>query len=223
MSVTVAGDHPIGTDPPTGHRVAGGPLALRLFRLYAGLVGFGVSLAIMVRAELGLGPWDVLHQGLASQLGLQIGWVVIAVSGIVLVAWVPLRQRPGWGTLSNLIVVGLVVNAVLDITPAAHGLALRSTLLGAGIVLNAAATALYIGAGLGPGPRDGLMTGLAARGHSLRLVRTLIELLVMVVGYLLGGSIGIGTVAYALLVGPLVHQLLPRLTVTGRPVRSAPS
>ncbi len=166
----------------------------------------------MVRAQLGLGPWDVLHQGLARHLGLQIGWVVIAVSGLVLLAWIPLRQRPGWGTLSNLVVVGLVVNVVLDVTPVVEALGARAGLLAAGIQLNAVATGLYIGAGLGPGPRDGLMTGLAARGHSLRVMRTGIELSVLVLGYLLGGSVGVGTMAYALLIGPLVHHLLPRLT-----------
>lgn len=193
-------------------------LAYRLVRLYAGLVAFGVSVGFMVRAQLGLGPWDVLHQGLARHLGLQIGWVVIAVSGLVLLAWIPLRQRPGWGTLSNLVVVGLVVNVVLGAIPAVEALAARISLLAAGILLTAVATGLYIGAGLGPGPRDGLMTGLAARGHSVRIVRTGIELSVLVLGYLLGGSVGVGTIAYALLMGPLVHHLLPRLTPRVRTV-----
>jgi uncharacterized membrane protein YczE len=186
----------------------------RLARLYAGLAGFGVSLALMVRARLGLGPWDVLHQGIARHLGVQLGWVTIGVSGLVLLAWIPLRQRPGLGTVSNAIVVGLVVNGALDVLPAPGSLAWRAVWLAGGIGLNALATACYIGAGLGPGPRDGLMTGLAARGHSLRAVRTLIELSVLAIGFALGGNAGVGTLAYALSIGPLTQVLLPRLTVT---------
>jgi uncharacterized membrane protein YczE len=192
---------------PPDHRVE------RLVRLYAGLTGFGISLALMVRARLGVGPWDVLHQGIARQLGVQIGWVVIAMSAVVLLAWIPLRQRPGLGTISNLILVGLVTNAMLDVMPVPAGLSIRVLLLASGIGLNAVATALYIGAGLGPGPRDGIMTGLAARGHSIRVVRTCIEVSVVVVGYPLGGTVGPGTLAYALLIGPLVHVLLPRLVI----------
>src|SRR5215469_4342721 len=154
----------------------------RLARLYLGLAGFGVSLALMVRARLGLGPWDVLHQGIARHLGVQLGWVTIGASALVLLAWIPLRQRPGFGTVSNAVLVGLVVNAALDVLPAPRALAWRAAWLAAGIGLNALATACYIGAGLGPGPRDGLMTGIAARGHSLRAVRTVIEFSVLVVG-----------------------------------------
>jgi uncharacterized membrane protein YczE len=189
-------------------------LAVRLVRLYLGLGGFGVSLALMVRARLGLGPWDVLHQGIARHLGVQLGWVTIGVSGLVLLTWIPLRQRPGLGTASNAIIVGLVVNGALDVLPTPGPLAWRAAWLAAGIGLNGLATACYIGAGLGPGPRDGLMTGIAARGHSLRAVRTLIELSVLAIGSVLGGTIGVGTVAYAVSIGPLTHVLLPRLTVT---------
>lgn len=189
-------------------------LAGRLVRLYLGLGGFGVSLALMVRARLGLGPWDVLHQGIARHLGVQLGWVTIGISGLVLLAWIPLRQRPGLGTVSNAIIVGLVVNGALDVLPAPGSLAWRAAWLAAGIGLNGLATACYIGAGLGPGARDGLMTGIAARGHSLRAVRTLIELSVLAIGIALGGTIGAGTVAYAVSIGPLAHVLLPRLTVT---------
>lgn len=196
---------------PPDHRVE------RLARLYAGLAGFGISLALMVRARLGVGPWDVLHQGIARQLGVQIGWVVIAMSAVVLLAWIPLRQRPGLGTISNLVLVGLVTNAVLALLPSPSGLGVRIALLVSGIALNAVATALYIGAGLGPGPRDGIMTGLAARGHSIRVVRTFIEVGVVVVGYPLGGTVGPGTLAYALLIGPLVHLLLPRLAIRPDP------
>ena len=188
-------------------------MAERLVRLYAGLDGFGLSRARMVRARLGLASWDVLHQGIARQLGVQIGWVVIGMSAVVLLAWIPLRQRPGLGTVSNLVLVGLVANVALAVLPAPAGLGTRVLLLAAGIGLNAVATALYIGAGLGPGPRDGIMTGLAARGHSVRVVRTAIEICVIAVGYPLGGSVGPGTLAYALLIGPLVHLLLPRLAV----------
>jgi uncharacterized membrane protein YczE len=188
-------------------------LAARLVRLYLGLVGFGLSLALMVRARLGLGPWDVLHQGIARHLGVQIGWVTIGVSGLVMLAWIPLRQRPGLGTVSNAIMVGLVVNGALDVLPTPRSLAWRVAWLVAGIGLNALATGCYIGAGLGPGPRDGLMTAIAARGHSLRAVRTLIELSVLALGFALGGNVGVGTLAYAASIGPLTHMLLPRLTV----------
>jgi len=192
-------------------------VAARLARLYLGLAGFGVSLALMVRARLGLGPWDVLHQGIARLLGLQLGWVTIGVSGLVLLAWIPLKQRPGLGTVSNAVTVGLVVNGALDVLPTPGSLAWRAVWLAAGIGLNGLATACYIGAGLGPGPRDGLMTGIAARGHSLRAARTLIELSVLAIGFALGGTVGVGTVAYALTIGPLTHLLLPRLTITTPP------
>jgi uncharacterized membrane protein YczE len=186
----------------------------RILRLYVGLVGFGVSLALMVRARLGLGPWDVLHQGLAGRLHVPIGWVVIGVGAVVLLAWIPLRQRPGIGTVSNAVVVGLVVDGALAVLPAPGSLAVRVTFLAVGIGGNAVATALYIGAGLGPGPRDGLMTGLARRGLSIRAVRTGLELTALAIGFVLGGSVGVGTLAYALAIGPLVQWALPRLTVT---------
>jgi uncharacterized membrane protein YczE len=186
----------------------------RIFRLYVGLVGFGVSLALMVRARLGLGPWDVLHQGLASRLHVPIGWVVIGVGAVVLLAWIPLRERPGIGTVSNAVVVGLVVDGALAVLPTPGSLAVRASFLAVGIAGNAVATALYIGAGLGPGPRDGLMTGLARRGLSVRTVRTGLELTALAIGFVLGGSVGVGTVAYALAIGPLVQWALPRLTVT---------
>jgi uncharacterized membrane protein YczE len=188
-------------------------LTLRLVNLFGGLVLFGASLALMLRAGLGLGPWDVLHQGLAGRTGLPIGQVVIGVAALVLLLWIPLRQRPGFGTLSNVIVVGLAVDAALVLLPEPHPLAARFGYLILGIAANAVATGLYIGAGLGPGPRDGLMTGLARRGHSIRLVRTLIELSALAVGWLLGGTVGIGTVLYAVTIGPLVGLLLPKLTV----------
>jgi uncharacterized membrane protein YczE len=193
----------------------------RLVRLYAGLVGFGVSLALMVRADLGLGPWDVLHQGIARHLGVQIGWVTIAVSALVVLAWIPLRQRPGLGTVSNVVVVGVSVNVTLDLLPAGTELGGRVALLVGGVLLNAVSTGLYIGAGFGPGPRDGLMTGVAARGHSLGGVRTAIELSALALGFALGGSVGIGTLVYALSIGPLVQRLLPRLSIRYAPKEPA--
>lgn len=203
-----------------GQGLSGRRLPRRLVQLYVGLALFGVSLALMVRAGLGLGPWDVLHQGISRNTGLSIGIVVNLTAVAVLLLWIPLRQRPGFGTLSNVVVVGLVTDATLALVPAPHGLPLRIALLVVGILANAVATGLYVGAGLGPGPRDGLMTGLAARGHSIRLMRTLIEISVLAAGWLLGGSVGLGTVAYALAIGPLVGFLLPRMIARGAP-RSA--
>jgi uncharacterized membrane protein YczE len=183
----------------------------RLVQLLAGLALFGASVALMVRARLGLGPWDVLHQGLAARLHIQIGWMIIAVSIAVLAAWVPLRQRPGVGTLLNAVLVGLFADATLALLPEQHLVPVRVSLLTVGVALNAVATAMYIGAGLGAGPRDGLMIGLAERaGVSIRLARTALEVAVLTAGWLLGGSVGIGTVAYAAAIGPLVHLLLPR-------------
>ena len=191
-------------------------LGKRLVRLYAGLVAFGTSLALMVRARLGLGPWDVLHQGLARRTGVEIGWIVIAVGGVLLLAWIPLRQRPGIGTLSNAVVVGLVVNVALSLLPVPRRLPARVAFLVSGVVANGAATGMYIGAGLGPGPRDGLMTGLAARGLSIRAARTLVELSALVVGTVLGGTVGVGTLLYAASIGPLAHHFVPRFTMPER-------
>lgn len=186
----------------------------RLIQLFAGLTLYGVSLALMVRANLGLDPWDVFHQGMARHLGWSLGTVVIVVGALVLLLWLPLRQRPGVGTVGNVLVIGLVVDAALVVLPPVTSLPARLALLALGVTLNAVATAAYIGARLGPGPRDGLMTGLVARtGRSVGLIRTAIELSVLLVGWLLGGSLGLGTLAYALLIGPLVGLLLPRLTV----------
>jgi hypothetical protein len=186
----------------------------RLVQLYIGLVLYGVSMALMIRAGLGLDPWDVLHQGLAERLPLSFGMVTIVVGALVLLAWIPLRQRPGVGTVSNVIVIGLAVDASLTLIPAPDALALQVAFMLASVGLNGVATAAYIGARLGPGPRDGLMTGLVRRtGRSVRLVRTSIEVTVLAAGWLLGGTVGVGTVVYALGIGPLVHVLLPALTV----------
>jgi uncharacterized membrane protein YczE len=188
--------------------------ARRLVQLYAGLVLYAVSMALLVRSGLGVMPWDVLHQGLARQLGWSLGVVTMVVGALVLLAWVPLRERPGLGTVSNVVVIGLALDAALAVLPEPSSLPLRVALVGLGIVLNAVATAAYIGVHLGPGPRDGLMTGLVRRsGRSVRLVRTSIEVAVVAVGWLLGGTLGVATVLYALAIGPLVHVLLPRLSV----------
>ena len=185
----------------------------RLLKLSLGLTAYGVSMVMMLQSDLGLMPWDVLHQGIAMQGDWPLGRVTIAVSVIVLLLWIPIRQKPGFGTVCNAIVIGLVFDAVntqigdrlLDASNAA-----RVTLMISGILLNAAATAAYLGAHLGPGPRDGLMTGLVRRtGRSVRLVRTLIEGSVLVGGFLLGGTLGVGTIAYVLLIGPLIQQMLP--------------
>lgn len=197
-------------------------LPRRVTLLLAGLVLYGASDALLVVAALGLSPWDVLHQGLARQTGLSIGTLVIIVGAFVLLLWLPLRQRPGLGTVCNVVVIGLALDATLAVLPIPESLGTRIALMIAGIVLNGVATALYIGAALGPGPRDGLMTGLAARGHSIRVVRTAIEVGVLAVGWVLGGTVGVGTVAYALCIGPLAHLLLPLLAVD-RPTQITPS
>ncbi len=189
-------------------------LPRRLLNLYVGLVAYGVSMALLIRSALGNMPWDVLHQGLAERVPLSLGAVTVVVGALVLLAWVPLRQRPGLGTVSNVVVIGVVVDAALAVVTAPSALWLRIAFAAAGIGLNAVGTALYIGARLGPGPRDGLMTGIVARtGWTTRWVRTSIEVAVVLSGWALGGTLGPATVAYALLVGPLVHPLLPRLTV----------
>ena len=186
----------------------------RLIQLFLGLTLYGFSMALVIRANLGLDPWDVFHQGVSQRLGWSFGTIVIVVGGLVLLLWIPLRQRPGFGTISNVFVIGVAVDLALTILPPPTGLLTRSFLLAGGIYLNAVATAMYIGARLGPGPRDGLMTGLAVRtGRSIGLVRTGIELSVLAAGYFLGGTVGLGTVAYALLIGPLVQPLLAWFTV----------
>jgi uncharacterized membrane protein YczE len=188
-------------------------LRLRLTRLLPGLVICGVGLALMVLADLGLGPWDALHQGLSERTGVPIGTVGILVGLVVLAGWVPLRQRPGVGTLCNVVLIGLVIDAVLAVAPQPHSLAVRAACLVGGIAGMGIGSGLYIGAGLGPGPRDGLMTGLAARGHSVRRARTVIELAALGLGWAMGGTVGVGTLAFALAIGPLVQASLGRLSV----------
>jgi uncharacterized membrane protein YczE len=187
-----------------------GRLGRRLPQLFVGLVLYGVSLAVMVRSGLGLAPWDVLHSGLTRHLPITLGQAVVLMSFVVLVAWLPLRETPGLGTIANAFVVGMAADGTLWLLDRPDSLALRVLLLVGGIVLNGLATAMYIGAQLGRGPRDGLMTGLSRRtGLSLRLVRTALEVTVVLVGLLLGGVAGLGTVLYAVAIGPLTQRMLP--------------
>lgn len=180
--------------------------------LLIGLIGYGFSMAVMVRSGLGLDPWDVFHQGLANRTGMTIGIATAVVGVAVLLAWIPLRNRPGIGTVANVVVIAITVDAALAFLPEPSGLPVRVAMMVGAVLLNAVSTVLYIGAGLGPGPRDGLMTGLVARtGLSVRLVRTSIEATVLAVGWLLGGTVGIGTLVYAFGIGPLV-QLTLRVT-----------
>lgn len=184
-------------------------LAIRVVQLFAGLTILGLALALIVEADLGLDPWNVFHQGVSERTGVGLGWVVIITGVVVLLGWVPLRQWPGFGTVANALVVGLAIEVALDALPTQSALGARIAFLAAGVLLNGLALGLYIGAGMGPGPRDGLMTGIAARGHSIRVVRTGIELTVLGAGFLLGGSVGVGTIVFALTTGPLVHLTLP--------------
>lgn len=189
----------------------------RFLQLLIGLAMYGISLAMFIRASLGTAPWDVLHQGLAAKTGLSLGTVVVIVSFLVLLLWIPLRQWPGIGTLFNAVLVGVFADIGLAFIPAFSHLGGQAGLLIGAVLLNGVASACYIGARLGPGARDGLMTGLARRtGWPVRVCRTGIEVVVLGSGWLLGGSVGVGTVLYALAIGPLVQLLLPRFTVPER-------
>ncbi|MFV8127282.1 YczE/YyaS/YitT family protein [Streptomyces syringium] len=203
---------------------SGGPsLARRLIQLYGGLVLYGVSAGLQLRAGLGLAPWDVLSQGVAGRTGLSIGTVSILIGALVLLLWVPLRQRPGLGTVSNVLVIGLALDATLALAPAPGSLWVRVPLLVLSIVLGAVATGLYITPRFGPGPRDGLMTGLHRRtGRSVRLVRTCIEVVVLATGFALGGSVGAGTVLYAVGIGPLSQFFLRAFALPERPEQPRP-
>jgi uncharacterized membrane protein YczE len=204
-----------------------GRLGRRLVQLYAGLLLYGFSIALMVRGHLGLAPWDVLHSGLTKHFPIDIGQALVIVSFVVMLAWIPLREMPGLGTISNAIVIGVSTDLFLVALPTPHAIGVRVGFLAAGIALQGLATAAYIGAQFGRGPRDGLMTGLARRtGRSIRLVRTLMELTVVAIGLLLGGVAGIGTILYAVSIGPLSQALLPPLIVapsraTTRPANGA--
>lgn len=196
----------------------------RLIQLFLGLALYGFSIGLMVRSGLGLDPWDVFHQGLSHHIGLSFGMIVNVVGAIVLLLWIPIRQRPGIGTVANVFLIGTFADLSLWLIPDAASLPIAAAMLSIGIFLNGVATGAYIGAGLGPGPRDGLMTGLVKRtGGSVRVIRTAIEITVLAAGWLLGGTVGLGTVAYALAIGPLAHRMLPIFTIEERPApASAP-
>ncbi|MCN9240654.1 hypothetical protein NGF19_07565 [Streptomyces sp. RY43-2] len=219
-STATTGGYLLSTEPAT-EPSARRRLGRRLVQLYAGLVLYGASSALLVEAGLGLEPWNVLHQGLSELTGLSMGVVLTIVGAGVLLLWIPLRQRPGLGTVSNVLVIGFAMDATLAALPDAHHLAVRIPLLLAGVVLNGVATGLYISANFGPGPRDGLMTGLHQRtGRSIRLLRTAVELTVVVTGFALGGTVGIGTVLYALAIGPLAQFFLRLFAAPTAPARS---
>lgn len=199
-----------------------GRLTRRLTQLLIGLVLYGASLALMVRGRLGLAPWDVLHSGLIRYLPLDLGQMVIVASVLVLLLWIPLREKPGIGTIANTLLVGSSADVVMAMLPSPDPLVLRVLLTLGGVALCAFATALYIGAQFGRGPRDGLMTGLVRRtGASIRLVRTCLEVSVVIAGLLLGGSLGFGTVLYALVIGPLAQRWLPAWIVDVTPAQES--
>lgn len=185
----------------------------RLPRLVLGLVICGLGLSLLVQADLGLDPWNVLHQGVSDRTGIPIGTVSILTGAVVLSSWIVLRERIGLGTMLNIVLIGLTMDATLAVLAEPEAMAVRVAFLLAGTLLFAIGSGFYIGAGLGPGPRDGLMTSIHRRGHSIRVVRTSIEVVVLAVGWALGGTVGIGTVVFALSIGPLVHVFLPRLTI----------
>lgn len=198
--------------------VKGQNLRRRLMQLIGGLVLFGVGIAMMLQAGLGLTPWDVLHQGLAEQFGLTVGIWSIFTSFLVLLLWLPLRERYGLGTLLNAIIIGAVIDLAALVIPQPPNVWLAGVLVAAGILLIGLASGMYIGANLGPGPRDGLMTAIARRGVSIRATRWGLEVVALVVGILMGGTFGVGTVAFALSIGPIVQFFLPRWSIdTGRP------
>lgn len=193
-------------------------------QLFVGLGVFGFSLAMILRSTLGNPPWDVLHQGLVDKTGLGFGWIIFLVSVLVLFAWIPLKQPLGVGTVSNAVLVGPWVEVGLAVIPTPTDLLPRIGLLVAGVVLNGIATAAYIGARMGPGPRDGLMTGLVrTTGLSVRVIRTTLELLVLLTGWLLGGLVGVGTIVFAMLVGPITQQFLPMFTRPDKPAARPPT
>jgi len=189
--------------------------------LLVGLSLFGISLGLVVRAGLGLAPWDVFHEGVSERIGVSLGTIIVATSFVVLLLWIPLRERPGVGTIGNAILVGVWVDITMAVIPESDdSLPGRVGLLLLGVSINGLATGLYIGAGMGSGPRDGLMTGIASRGHSIRVVRTSIEAVVLVTGFTLGGTVGIGTLLYAFAIGPIAHKTIPTFVrFSGRDVR----
>lgn len=198
--------------------VGGKKLPRRLIQVVVGEVLFGFGAGLMLQSGLGLSPWDVLHQGLAEQFGLTVGIWTILVSFMVLLLWLPLRERYGIGTLLNAIIIGVMIDVTAAIVPESTNTIWAIALMLGGVLAVAVGSGMYIGANLGPGPRDGLMTAIARRGPSIRLTRVVLEVFVLVIGIVLGGTFGIGTILFALLIGPLVQVFLPRWTIdTGRP------
>lgn len=211
-------------DLSPAEQLRSGRMPRRLVQLFAGLTLFGASTAMMVRSGLGLNPWTVLHAGLAEHLPVSIGTVVILTGLLVLLLWIPLRQVPGIGTVANTLWLGVALDLTLRVLPPVDVLAVQVPLLVGGIVLNGLAGALYIGSQLGAGPRDGLMTGLARRtGGSLRLYRTVIEVSVLVLGWFLGGTVGVGTALFALAIGPLVQHFMPWCVVVVERAPASPT
>jgi uncharacterized membrane protein YczE len=200
--------HPIRSQPITSHTVT-----RRLVQLGIGLILFGFGIGLMLESGLGVPPWDVLHQGLAVRFGLTVGIWSIIVSAVVLLLWIPLKERIGIGTVCNVIIIGVMIDVASAVIPDAESTLIAWLMLLIGVLLIGVASGLYIGASFGAGPRDGLMTGIAKRGHSIRLTRTVMEIAVLAAGWALGGTFGLGTVVFALLIGPLVHFFLPRLTL----------
>jgi uncharacterized membrane protein YczE len=189
----------------------------RVIRCVTGLACFALGISMFVTAHLGLAPWDVFHQGVSSHTGLSLGWVIEIVGFLLLLLWIPLRQRPGIGTILNAVEIGLVVNVIGDHLPSTDRLIPRLAYVVGAVTVIAVGSGLYIGAGLGTGPRDGIMIGLAARGYSVRVTRTVLEAVVMAVGIALGGHIGIGTLAFMLGIGPMIHIIIPRLSMPPEP------
>lgn len=200
-----------------------GELRRRLPRLLIGLVLCGMAFSLPIRAGLGVDPWDVLHLGLSRHTGIPVGTITVLVGFVVLLGWIPLRERLGLGTVANAIIIGVVMDIVLPRLPTTDATAGRWAMLLLGVALAGPGVGLYIGARLGPGPRDGIMTGFAKRGHSVRVVRTVIELSALLVGWLLGGTIGIGTVVFAVTIGPNVHFWLERLDMGDHPAATDPT
>jgi hypothetical protein len=198
--------------------VSGKNLRRRLIQLLVGLVLFGVGIAMMLQSGLGLPPWDVLHQGLTEEFGLTVGIWSIIISFVVLVLWLPLRERYGIGTVLNAIIIGVVIDLGVLVIPEPDNVWWDLLLMAGGISVIGLASGMYIGANLGPGPRDGLMTAIARRGLSIRVTRWGLEIVVLITGILLGGTFGVGTIGFALLIGPIVQYFLPRWSIdTGRP------
>jgi uncharacterized membrane protein YczE len=196
----------------------------RLIQLFLGLALYGFSIALVIRSNLGGNPWDVFHQGLSLLTGYSLGTIVVAVGAIVLLLWIPLRQKPGIGTISNVFLIGIWADIGLWLIPSVDALPLAWAMLLSGIVLNGVAGGAYIGAGLGPGPRDGLMTGMVRRtGGSVRLIRTGIELSVVFIGWLLGGTVGLGTALYAVAIGPILQVTLPMFTIEEKNLATVPA